>query len=362
MASLLAYGILLWSFCIILQLLFWLLSLPPILGAWSAPKPSTEGVSLVICTHNDLAALQQHLPFWLSQKYPAWELILIDDHSTDTTWSFLAGLAAQQNIRFYSAAKEGVEKGKKSAQAFGIRQARYDWILVTDADCRPLTPLWIKTMMEARQADGEMVLGVGLLGRRTGILNQFIRFEMTLTAIQYLSAAYWKTPYMGVGRNLLFAKTLYQKTAKRQGGHLAYGDDDLFVNAVRHASITACLDPASFTESPAKQSWKDYLQQKTRHVSTGKYYQWWHQLLLAAWAFSHFLFWLGLVAILLVHPMVGIILGGLRLAMAWFIYNQWAKHLQNGDLRYGFPAWDLLLFIYYLCLSPYIFWKDKKHW
>ena len=361
MEEVLFLALVFWAICSILQMSFWSITLAPLFYSKQKNAPPNEGVSVVICAKNAGIALLQNAPYWLKQQYPIWEIIIVDDHSTDNTAEVLKTLQPEKRVQIFSLNPSKEINGKKQAQAFGISKAKHPWILVTDADCKPLSNQWIQTMMEARQSKDQMVLGVGLIEGSTGLLNRFIRYESCITAIQYLTAAHWKIPYMGVGRNLLFSKSLYNQTQKK-GFHLPYGDDDLFVNAVLRSSISYCLQKEGFTISPAKESWQSYYSQKTRHVSTGKYYRFIHKILLASWAFSHFFFWLGIAVLAASFPVWVLLISFLRLGVGYFIFNYWSFRLCNRDLRNWFIPLDFAFILYYIFLSPFIFWQNKANW
>ena len=357
----LEYALLAWYIVVLLNTFFWLLS-------WPASKENkashlkAEGVSVVICSRNAAHQLPEQIPYWLNQEYPIWELIILDDHSSDGSWDILQKWGQNPRVRIYSMSEEGILPGKKYAQRFGVSKARFSWILVTDADCKPASSSWIQRMMQARKKDTPVVLGVGLLEKAPGLLNRFIRYELVHTAVQYLTATYWNIPYMGVGRNMLFERQLFQKTEKRSGDHLPYGDDDLFINAISSYPMSYCLHPEGFTLSPAKDSLSAYLDQKKRHLSTGKYYRVFHQLLLGGWALVHFIFWLGLFTLLPFYPIPILLIGIVRFALCIFALSPWTRVLSQGDILPWFPLLDLFFLCIYLRGFWFIFWRDKGGW
>jgi glycosyltransferase involved in cell wall biosynthesis len=132
--------------------------------------------------------------------------------------------------------------GKKYAITLGIKAAKHDWILLTDADCRPNNEQWIRVVSERCSEDKNFVLGYSAYEKRPGFLNLFIRFETLLTAIQYIGFALAGNPYMGVGRNLAYRKSVFLEN-KGFNNFLSVtgGDDDLFVNQHATAKNTAVV-------------------------------------------------------------------------------------------------------------------------
>src|SRR5688572_33381892 len=129
-------------------------------------------------------------------------------------------------------------------------------------------------MQDAYTNGVEVVLGYGAYYKRPGMLNKLIRFETFHSALQYFSLALAGLPYMGVGRNLSYKKELFLRNKGFSSiNHVLSGDDDLFINqvATKH-NVNVVLDQEAFTLSEPKRRFKDWIRQKNRHYSTGKYY------------------------------------------------------------------------------------------
>lgn len=350
---------------VIVQLLFWIgftfmlhkRKLNP-----SHLPSDLPAVSIVVCFKNEVANLQNLLDFLTQQEYPQYEIILVNDHSNDP---FNPIIAAFNDSRIKVFHLPDSAQGKKMAQDYGIRNASHDIILVTDADCTG-SNLWIKSMINGLR-DKSICLGFAPLTSAGTLSSQFSVFESWMAGVQYLSYASAGVPYMGVGRNMAFKKSLFTET----GGHknhldLASGDDDLFVNAVANASNTTVqLDPNSFIWSPAKRSWSSYLNQKVRHLSTSVRYQFKHQLLLSIFALSQIGFYLiPIISVFYLKEDISILLITFAIAliikytMALFIH----KILPCRNLPLSFPLMDIMLAIYYAIMPLYIAIKRNTTW
>ena len=68
----------------------------------------------------------------------------------------------------------------------GIKAAKYEYLLLTDADCLPKNQYWIRSMSQ-HFSTKEIVLGYGGYYKQRGLLNQLIRFDTFLVALQYFS-------------------------------------------------------------------------------------------------------------------------------------------------------------------------------
>lgn len=219
------------------QVIFWGLVFQRV--AWrKTPKlpeiASFPAVSVIICARNEAANLQKNLESILHQDYPNFEVLVVDDDSDDDSEAFLTELRQQYAQLEVLSIKGKVGQGKKNALAKGIQHAKHEWLLLTDADCMPNSKYWIKSMMlSAHKDNAEIVLGYGPINSTSSWLNKWVQFETVYVAIQYFSFALWKMPYMGVGRNLMYKKSLFEKNSGfDRHQHLTSGDDDLFVNEV----------------------------------------------------------------------------------------------------------------------------------
>lgn len=239
-------------------------------------KSATDPVSVIICARNEAENLKRFLPSILNQFYPEFEVIVVNDGSTDQTAEVLAGLKRQYPQLYVTGIeyRDNYPKGKKLAQTIGIKAAKHDQLLFTDADCEPANPNWIRQMQSNFLNQTEIVLGYGPYFPEKGLLNKWIRTDTLYIAMQYLSLAIKKKPYIGVGRNMSYRRSLFFKNKGFASHlHLASGDDDLFINETSTAFNTAIeIHPESFTYSKPDNSWKQWTRQKRRHLTTGKVY------------------------------------------------------------------------------------------
>ncbi|MEJ0034400.1 MAG: glycosyltransferase [Bacteroidota bacterium] len=168
------------------------------------------GVSVIVCAHDEEENLRTLVPILLSQNHPNYEVIIVDDRSNDGTYDFLLK-TTRENPKLRMVTVRDLPShttGKKFALTMGIKAARNDWVLLTDADCRPGAG-WIHGMSQQFMNETNIVLGFSAYEKHPGVLNAFIRFETFLTAIQYIGFALVGRPYMGVGRNLAYRRKLF---------------------------------------------------------------------------------------------------------------------------------------------------------
>lgn len=250
-------------------------------------------VSVIICAKNEAHNLQLHLPHILEQDYFNFEVVLVNDNSTDDTLKVMQSFKEKHsNITIVNI---NGSSNKKRALTKGIEAAKNEYILLTDADCKPLSKHWIKSMSAHFSSKKDIVLGYGGYTRyKWSLLNDLIRYETVFTALQYFSFAKLGHPYMGVGRNLGYKKSVFTKNGGFQNHqHILSGDDDLFINQVATKNnIALCTDTDSFTISKPKTSFSDWFKQKRRHITTANHYTKTHKNILGLFYLSQLSFFL----------------------------------------------------------------------
>ena len=328
----------------------------------------THPVSVIICARDEAANLAKNLPGALVQQYKtSHEVIVVDDNSFDDTKYLLQEFKKtfKQLHPVFLKQEAKFIPGKKFPLSIGIKTAKYEVVLLTDADCVPASEYWIEQMQETYDDTTEIVLGYGAFNKRRGFLNKLIRWEAFSTAIQYFSYALVGMPYMGVGRNLSYKKTIfYRHKGFSAHNHVLSGDDDLFINMAATKSNTKInIDADAFTLSEPAKTWSQYAKQKKRHYSTAKYYKPLHKFLLSVYAFTHFLFYPLLVAsIILYNWKFALIVFGVRFIIQSIVYFLGMKKLKEADLFPYFLLFDIGMFFYYLIFAFSIFKKPSKTW
>jgi biofilm PGA synthesis N-glycosyltransferase PgaC len=274
------------------------------------------GISVIICAKNEEKNLEHFLPHVLQQDYPEFEVVVVNDSSTDNTEDLLMQLSAQfKQLRYTSIpANDKLSRGKKLALTIGLKAASYDHIVLIDADCYPVSDHWLKLMSSNFSDEHKIVLGYGGYERQKGLLNTLIRYETTFTAIQYLSYAIKGKPYMGVGRNLAYEKALFfDNKGFAKHYHLISGDDDLFVN--ENATGLNCaveFSPESHTRSLPETTFPSWIKQKKRHLSAGTHYTTSSRIRLASEWISRIILYTTLIWICVSSPWsipVGVLFG-----------------------------------------------------
>jgi len=328
----------------------------------------THPVSVIICSRDEAANLVKNLPGALVQKYKTThEVIVVNDNSLDESKYILEEYRREfKQLQLVELKQEArFIPGKKFPLSVGIKTAKHEVVLLTDADCVPASEFWIEKMQDGFNDGIEIVLGYGPLHKKKGFFNKMVRWETFHTALQYLSYAKSGMAYMGVGRNLSYKKSVFfRHKGFSAHNHVPGGDDDLFINNAATKKNTAIvIDKDSFTLSEPPNNWKQWIRQKKRHYTTSKYYKPLHKFLLGLYAFSLFLFYpLFIISLFIFSWKLTLLAFAIRFIIQAFVIFKTTDKLNEKDLFPWFVFFDVWMFFYYLMFSTALFKKPAKKW
>ena len=329
-----------------------------------------QAVSVIITAKNEAENLQKFLPTILEQKYSDFEVIVVNDASEDNSNEVLDVLKKKyKNLYVTTINKEqNFSHGKKLAQTIGIKAAKNEWLLFTDADCIVSSEFWLEQMQQNFSENTNIVLGYGGYIKTRGLLNKLIRYDTVFIALQYLSFAISGIPYMGVGRNLAYRRSMFFKN-RGFASHLKVmsGSDDLFINENANKSNTKIeISKESFTHSISKKTFSDWVEQKKRHFSTGKYYKFKHKIILSLELLSREFFYILFIFLAATNNFFIIILPifAVRLLIYIITFSKFYKTLNEKGLYIIGIFFDFLqpilnFIIFFLQLSSK---KTKNKW
>jgi len=342
----------LFAFVVLINCIFFIL-----FSRFSFSKPTEKisnnsfPISLIVCAKNEAENLKTHIPFWLKQQYPEFEIILINDASYDDTLEIMESFAINHaNIKIVDVENnEAFWGSKKYALTLGIKKASHQRMVFTDADCKPSSNNWLLEIANHFSENKQLILGFGGYQKLAGLLNKMIRFETFMTAVQYFSYAKAGMPYMGVGRNLAYTNSLFfNNRGFMSHMDIPSGDDDLFVNEVAtKENTTLCYTKDAFTISVPKKTWKEWSQQKRRHINTAKHYQLKHQIFLGLYYIFQLLFWgLSIVTLIVLDWKIPLAIIIFRFLFQWVVLSKAAKKLEQKDLMFWLPFLELFLILF----------------
>jgi len=331
---------------------------------------TSKPVSVIICARNESENLKNFLPSVLEQDYPDYEVIVVNDCSEDNSYNVLG----EYLIRYPHLKVSTINKdpkfthNKKFAQFIGIKAAKNDILLFTDADCKPESDQWLAMMSSHFEKDISFVLGYGGYRREKGLLNKYIRYDSIAIAMQYLGMALKGIPYMGVGRNLAYRKTtFFENNGFGAHNHIISGDDDLFVNSNATETNTMVeFRTGAHTRSVPCSGFIQWAKQKRRHLTTAPYYKLRDKLLLIFEPLSRVLFYTALIILLSFTYLWPLVIGifGLRLIIQTAVFATVQKKLNEPGLI-GFSIFfDIFspLLTFTISLGNIRSKSDKNRW
>ncbi len=316
------------------------------------PYNSPVPVSVIICAKNEEENLRERLKYVLEQDYPDFEVVVVNDQSTDDTEMVLDEYKQKyKNLYVTEISHDKIfRRGKKLALTIGIKAAKNEWLLLTDADCIPASKDWIRQMSQHFTEGNDIVLGYGGYEERDTLVNKLIRYDAGFVALQYFTYCEAGMPYMGVGRNLAYRKSLFM-SGRGFASHsqLMSGDDDLFVNEnAKGHKVVVSYNPDSFTTCVPKETFYQWNTQKQRHFTASERYKTSHKILLGCEPLFRTYFYLACVALSFFAPLY-VITGALfatRFALFQFTMHHMCKKFKLRKVA----GWALLFDI----ILPYI--------
>ena len=331
-------------------------------------KNTFPSVSIVVAAKDEARYLRVLIDRIFSQNYQEFELVIVNDRSVDDTQVILNAASRQyKNLNVVEINHKPAEfNGKKFAVTEGIKAAKYELILLTDADCIPLDNQWVSHRVASLKEHSEFSLGYSQYFKTRGLLNYFIRYETLLTAIQYLGMALIGKPYMGVGRNLMYRKQIFESNNGFEGiENITGGDDDLFVNKLANKGNTvASLGRKTITFSHPENSWKSFLRQKIRHLSVGKYYRLTDKIILGVFTLSNIVWWIIFVWLIVsgytFHLLALIFL--VRFFFQYFLFAVSVKKIGDNFNIWGIVFLDIIFVFYYITAGSVALITRRVRW
>lgn len=316
-----------------------------------------EPVSVVVCARDAYEYLQDLVPVLLTQDYPDYEIVIVNDCSEDETEEWLKDIERRepkikpvqlrQHLNFFN--------GKKFPLSMGIKSAKNDLIVLTDVNCLPTNSQWLRSVVQSYGNNTEVVIGYSPYMNKKGVFNQIMRFDAVQYAMQYLSAALNKHPYMGIGTNLSYRKELFYRNKGFTSHYTtSVGDDDLFISQVAKGKNTEVLidaENAILTTPPHKFGMWAHI--KSSRYSTISQYDTKAKASSALFTWSHFLFYASFIALMLLKPAFALSIGAvyyipilvffflLRYGSQMIIYHGAMKRLGEKGLLPGLIVYDL---------------------
>lgn len=236
------------------------------------------GISVIITSKENADELGKNLPFILDQDYPRFEVIVVNRGSTDDTDMVLKAAEQKYPHLYHTFVPEESENinEKKLALTLGIKAAKYDFLLFTEAYCKPCSNHWIKEFGAEFAQGKDIVLGANRLDiPRKAALRGFMLYDNLIHHLKFLSMAIYGKPFMGIGRNMAYKKEIFfQHKGFSSILNMDNGEDDLFINKIAPGKETGViLSEESMTGTENVRHFSEWRALKSNYLYTKQYYK-----------------------------------------------------------------------------------------
>ncbi len=327
------------------------------------PIQAGPAVSIIICARNEATNLSRNLPIIFGQHYTPYEVVVVNDASTDQTDAVLERLS-QTHANLVIAKTTTSRHGKKEALKIGVQVASHDLLVFTDADCSASSKYWLAYMVAPCMRGYDIALGVAPFFYRDGWVHAFSRYDGGLTYLLYGSAILLRQSYMGVGRNMACTKRIYTQYSQDDAKKYISGDDDLLVNGQDATTKIWLVDhPDALMYSQSPPDWKSFIRQKRRHVSVSWHYHWVDKYRLGIYAGSHWGHYIGLLILALSGGLFqSVILYLIRISVVTWRVKKTLPGETHDRSAYMSPLLDSLYVLLYPAIALFLLTKPPSKW
>jgi len=273
------------GFCLILV---WTWSRMPV---FSKNDVSTTALTVIIPVRNEAANLPALLADLAAQTYRNFEVIVVDDSSTDGTAAWAEGFDAPFRLRVLRLHDEPTSSPKKRAIRQAMQLAEGPLIVTTDGDCRVGSD-WLRSLAlfyehtGARLISGPVTLVPGSGG------SIFTRLQVVEFASLIGSGAVTMAlgrPSLCNGANLCYEKAAFEAVGGFSGNeHLASGDDEFLMHKIAArfpGDVHFLKDPRALVQTEAHSTLGAFYRQRRRWASKWRHYSDWRVSALAVAVF-----------------------------------------------------------------------------
>jgi len=234
-----------------------------------------SGLSVIIPIRNEEGNIRALIQNLSNQSLPfhLFEVIVVDDHSTDQSMQILSDTIADHKLNISLYALPLDKKGKKAAATLGVSKATYDWIVCTDADCKP-HPQWLQTLSKYFLTENAVMLTapVKIVGK--GIFQKFQSIEFSALIGYGAVTLELDQPTMCNGANMAYKKSAFLAVNGYEGNeHIPTGDDEFLLQKINKSfpnQIKFVQDPEAIVTTAAKTSLGELINQRVRWTSKWK--------------------------------------------------------------------------------------------
>lgn len=340
---------------------------------WVLPE-EVPGVSVILCVRNEYESLATLLPALLEQKYPKFQIVVVNKNSEDDTEVLLASLEHfHKNLTVRNiTANRKFGDDSLMALGLGLRAAEHPYVVFFRPDFLPASDRWLEGLVKTGiHRKSETAIGYLMLSQN----RLRVRYHFQEQQLHQMALSDLGMPYAYTGVNVLFPKKYFTENKNFKTATTAYNrcEQAIVAHTLLHAEdaerkAAACTYPQSTLISTRRIPVSEYRFSHVQSLRTLVSTKGWpyflqipEKLLIAAFygiiilsfvntfPWNHLWHW--------VFP-AGLVL--LRWIAVWSHHIGYRIHLGDKNLFYTAPLWDIFApFSYFRYLILLLF---KKIW
>ena len=313
------------------------------------------GISIIITAKNEAENLRNNLPYILNQDYPKFQIVVVNNASSDSTSDVLSNFCINHPNLYitYIPIDSESKNDKKLALTVGIKAAKHDILLFTEPDTKPFSDQWVYEYAKTFENGIDIVIGCCQLQINKSLFKNYILFDNLFSGVKYISMALSKRPYMGIGRNMAFRKSLFfDNKGFSSVLNIEDGEDNVFINRISTKENTAVVaSPQSMVVSNVVDSLSGWRKIKSKYLATQKHFSGSTTKLFSLEVFSRYAFYLlfvtlcviALITPLMLLGLLAVLLFLIRYATQVLVLNKNSSIYNAGKFYFSLPLLDFLV-------------------
>ncbi|MEE1385269.1 glycosyltransferase [uncultured Prevotella sp.] len=217
-------------------------------------------ITVLVLANNNAQALDANLSIILTQDYaPGYEVIVVGEKGDLPTEAVVEQYAHRGHLyATYIPHRSLFMSKSKLAVALGVKAAHNEWIVMVNAECRPQSDVWLKTLASRMDSDANLVMGYSNYDSEA---RGYYRFARLRTMCYMLRRAVGSVAYRTNGTNIAFRRSEFIAQEGYRGNlQLVNGEYDFIINKYAQPGQTRVVtaeDAWIREDSPTSKQWHD---------------------------------------------------------------------------------------------------------
>ena len=317
-------------------------------------------VSVILYTKNNEQIIEESFSKLINQTYPNFEVVIIDNASSDETPTILEELAVKfSNLKIVTVENnEAFWSNKKYALTLGVKAATHEHIIFTEVDSTPVSNNWLNSMAQKFSEEKEIIIGYTKYeNKRFSFFGLLVRFEHLLHHILAFTNNKFGSAFNASEKNFGYTKSSFFK-AKGYINHLKIqaSHSDLFLkDATTKSNTTYTVKPTSFMVKSLPDSFSEWFNNLQLKSFNKKYYKAKHQLIINLFSFSRVLFYPLAIILAILNWKLIIPFIASYYVLFYLVVGKSAQKLKERQLIYFLPIIDIFI----VCIQFSIFITNR---